>query len=189
MNYINSYEEVKVVIGAGEYSNNPGWIETQESELNLLNDKQWKSRFKPNSIDAIVAEHVWEHLTYEEGKDAALTCYHYLKPNGYLRCAVPDGNFPNELYQKSVKVGGPGPSDHPAASHKIIHTYKTLKSMFEEAGYTVRLLEYCNEKGEFIYNDWNEEDGFIYRSKRFDHRNSEGNLGFVSIILDAIKPK
>ncbi|WP_226658258.1 class I SAM-dependent methyltransferase [Pseudalkalibacillus hwajinpoensis] len=180
-------ESIRVVIGSGDYSNNPGWMETQESELDLLNQQQWQERFDKSSIHAILAEHVWEHLTYEEGKKAAQTCYPYLKRNGYIRCAVPDGYFPDEAYQKGVQVGGPGPIDHPAASHKIVHNYKTLTSMFEDAGYQVRLLEYCNEKGEFIYNEWDEKDGFIYRSKRFDQRNAQGKLGFVSLIVDAIK--
>ncbi|TKD66457.1 class I SAM-dependent methyltransferase [Pseudalkalibacillus hwajinpoensis] len=187
MSTIKTREAIKVVIGAGEHSNNPDWIQTQEAELDLLNEVHWKSRFKVNSIEAILAEHVWEHLTYEEGKAAALNCFNYLKPSGYIRCAVPDGYFPDKDYQQGVQVGGPGPSDHPAASHKIVHNYKTLKSMFEEAGYEVNLLEYCNENGEFIYNNWDEREGFIYRSKRFDHRNAEGELGFVSVIVDAIK--
>ena len=48
--------------------------------------------------------------------------------------------------------------------------------MFESAGFQVRLLEYCDENGKFHYNDWNEKDGFIYRSKRFDHRNRDNQL-------------
>lgn len=55
-------EELRVVIGAGQYNNNPDWILTQESELNLLMRYQWVNRFSPNSISAILAEHVWEHL-------------------------------------------------------------------------------------------------------------------------------
>lgn len=34
-------ETIKIVIGAGEYRNNPGWIHTQEDELNLLDDSTW----------------------------------------------------------------------------------------------------------------------------------------------------
>ncbi|MCA0970924.1 methyltransferase domain-containing protein [Halobacillus litoralis] len=180
-------ERTRVVIGAGEHSNNPGWIETQESELNLLKKEDWNRRFDEGSIDAVLAEHVWEHLTYEEGREAARICYEHLKPGGYIRCAVPDGYFPDEAYQEGVQVGGPGPADHPAASHKIVHTYKTLRAMFEEAGFHVRLLEYCREDGTFIYEEWDETDGFIYRSRRFDHRNQNGTLGFTSVIVDAVK--
>ncbi len=181
-------EELRVVIGVGEYNNNSEWIKTQESELNLLRREQWIDRFSPNTLSAILAEHVWEHLDFGEGVEAAKICFAFLKPGGYVRCAVPDGYFPNEEYQTGVQIGGPGPADHPAASHKIVHNHVTLSSMFGAAGFKVNLLEYCDESGEFHYNEWEEEKGFIYRSKRFDHRNKDGKLGFVSLIIDAVKP-
>jgi predicted SAM-dependent methyltransferase len=184
---VASEKEIKVVIGAGEYNNNPGWLHTQEVELNLLDETTWRKKFDSGSITAILAEHVWEHLTYEEGIAAAKICYNYLKPSGYIRCAVPDGYFPNEEYQNIVKIGGPGPKEHPAASHKIVHNYHTLIKMFEEAGYNVNLLEYCDEDGNFHFKDWNPEDGVIFRSKKFDPRNQD-KLRFPSLILDATKP-
>lgn len=61
--------------------------------------------------------------------------------------------------------------------------------MFEAAGFTVKLLEYCDEEGEFHYNRWDEKMGFIYRSKRFDHRNIGEKLASVSLIVDAVKLK
>ncbi len=179
-------EPVKIIIGASSQTY-PGWIQTQEHELNLLNRTDWESSFNMRKIDCILAEHVWEHLTYDEGVEAAKNCFTYLKTGGYIRCAVPDGYFRNEWYQNVVKIGGPGPSDHPAASHKIVHNYATLPQMFEEAGFRVVLLEYCDEDGEFHFNDWNPSKGFIYRSYRFDHRNTKDSLGFVSLIVDAIK--
>lgn len=178
--------KIKVVVGAGEFNNNPGWIHTQE-ELNLTEKTTWNKKFDYNSITAILAEHVWEHLTLEEGIYAAKLCFEYLKSSGYIRCAVPDGYFLNEAYQNIVKVGGPGPEDHPAAGHKIVHNYKSLTEMFEIAGYKVNLLEYCGEDGEFHYNEWEEKDGIIFRSKKFDPRNQGDKLVFPSLILDAIK--
>lgn len=180
-------KEIRIVIGAGEYNNNPGWLLTQEEELNLLIRPMWEKRFNEESITAILAEHVWEHMTYEEGVIAAKNCYEFLKPDGYIRCAVPDGYFPNEEYQETVQVGGPGPKDHPAASHKIVYNYTTFKQMFKDAGFQVRLLEYCDEKGKFHYQPWNKEDGLIYRSLRYDHRNQDGVIHSVSLIVDAIK--
>ena len=177
----------RIVVGSGGSRNNPDWIHTEEEELSLLKRSNWEDRFELGSIDAILAEHVWEHLTYEEGVQAAMICSEYLKPGGYIRCAVPDGYFPDEIYQNIVKIGGPGPKDHPAASHKIVHTYRSLSAMFEEAGLQVQLLEYCDEKGRFHSSEWDETEGFIYRSKRFDHRNQGGQLGFVSLIIDAVK--
>jgi predicted SAM-dependent methyltransferase len=178
---------VRVVVGSGGSKNNADWLHTEEHELSLLVAEDWDNRFALDSIDAILMEHVWEHLTYDEGIQAANLCFRYLKAGGYIRCAVPDGYFPDEAYQNIVKIGGPGPKDHPAASHKIVHTYHSLCTMFEEAGYTVQLLEYCDENGKFHSNNWDETKGFIYRSIRFDHRNKDGKLGFVSLIIDATK--
>ncbi|MDM5189448.1 SAM-dependent methyltransferase [Bacillus sp. DX4.1] len=180
-------KEIKLVIGAGEYNNNPGWIHTQEEELNLLDENTWNNRFDYHSITAILAEHVWEHLTYEEGLEAAKMCYEFLTHSGYIRCAVPDGFFQDESYQNIVKVGGPGPNDHPAASHKIVHNYKTLRKMFETVGYEVQLLEYCDEEGDFHYNEWDGADGVIFRSKKYDPRNQGDKLVCPSLIIDAIK--
>jgi predicted SAM-dependent methyltransferase len=178
---------MKVILGAGQ-TKCEGWIATQESELDLRSTSDWNKLFKVDSIDAMLAEHVWEHLTYEEGVLAAKNCYSHLKPGGYIRCAVPDRFFRNEEYQNMVQVGGPGPVDHPAATHKIVYDYKMLKSVFESAGFEVTLLEYCDENGDFHYAYWNESDGRIGRSFRYDTRNSLENLGMVSIIIDARKP-
>lgn len=52
----------------------------------------------------------------------------------------------------------------------------------------MEMLEYCDEQGVFHYKYWNEADGKIGRSFRFDTRNSSENLGMVSIVIDAKKP-
>src|SRR5256885_15023491 len=44
-----------------------GWIATDIEYLDLLSPEQWSEFFSPNSISAILAEHVWEHLTPEQG--------------------------------------------------------------------------------------------------------------------------
>lgn len=41
----------------------------------------------------MLAEHVWEHMTKEEGIMAAKHCYEFLQDGGYIRVAVPDSNF------------------------------------------------------------------------------------------------
>ena len=178
---------MKIIIGAGStvYT---GWLSTQKAELNVLNRADFEKQFEENSIDAMLAEHVWEHMTEQEGIQAAKNCYAFLKGGGYIRCAVPDRHFRNEWYQNMVQVGGPGPTDHPAYTHKIVYDYQTFKAVFEAAGFKVELLEYCDEHGLFHYQYWNEADGKIGRSLRFDTRNSPEKLGMVSIILDAKKP-
>ncbi len=178
---------LRVIIGAGNQSW-PGWIATQKEQLDLSRRDDWVASFGGRRIDALLCEHVWEHLTEAEGRAAAALCYDFLKPGGYLRCAVPDANFPDEAYQQVVQVGGPGPSDHPAADHKIVYDDKLFVGVFAGAGFDVELLEHCDEQGRFHFTYWDPADGPIYRSLRSDHRNQDGKLRMVSLIVDARKP-
>ena len=91
------------------------------------------------------------------------------------------------MREDMVKVGGNGDPSHPAFTHKIVYDYRTLTQIFQQAGFDVELLEWCDENGCFHYKYWNEADGRIGRSLRFDTRNKDGTLGMVSIILDAKK--
>lgn len=178
---------MKIIIGA-ENTYYDGWLSTQETELNVLRNSDFKEYSNSKSISAILAEHVWEHMTEDEGITAAKNCFDNLEHGGYIRVAVPDKNFRNEWYQNMVKIGGNGDPNHPAYTHKIVYDYIALKKVFEQAGFVVDLLEYCDENGSFHYKYWNELDGKIGRSFRFDTRNSFEKLGMVSIIIDAKKP-
>lgn len=175
---------MRIIIGAGDkrYEN---WIATQKDELDLLDESTWPDS---GSVDAFLCEHVWEHLTVDEGRAAARFAYRALRPGGYIRVAVPDANFPDAEYQRMVQVGGPGPADHPAADHKVVYDFELLAEVFRDTGFEVELLEYCDADGRFHYNQWDPADGPIYRSLLSDHRNQGGTLGFVSLIMDARKP-
>ena len=178
---------MRVIIGAGK-TVIEGWVSTQEDECNLLKAEDFQRLFQEEKPKAFLAEHVWEHMTYEEGCVAARNCFDYLQDGGYIRVAVPDKNFRNEWYQNMVQVGGNGDPEHPAFTHKIVYDYRSLQQVFEQAGFEVELLEWCDETGAFHYKYWNEDDGKIGRSFRFDTRNRNGTIGMVSIILDAKKP-
>lgn len=169
---------LKIVVGSsGVYSQ--GWLPTDVEYLNLLKPSDWERYFDKHLIDAILAEHVWEHLSLEEGLEAARQCYQYLKPGGYLRIAVPDGNHPKLSYIDHVKVGVDG--------HKVLYNYQNFSKLFENAGFSVKLLEYFDEEHKFHYNEWGSDKGMIHRSKRFDSRNSDNQLNYTSIIIDAYK--
>ena len=127
---------MNVIIGAGEQRWD-GWIPTHQDELDLLDEVSWKRFFGDRLPDKLLCEHVFEHLSLEEGKHAAGIIFCYLKPGGYIRLAVPDAYFTNEEYQRIIQVGGPGPKDHPAADHKVVYNYRLLKDVFEEAGFEV----------------------------------------------------
>lgn len=175
----------RIVIGAGT-KHEAGWLPTQMEFLNLLKPADWERYFQPDSIEAMLAEHVWEHLSQQEALVAAGNCFTYLRRGGYLRIAVPDGLHPDPSYLEWVRVGGASPMQI-ANGHKVLYTYATLRDLFERSGFRVHLYEYFDEAGAFHYHDWDEKAGKIWRSKRFDERNRNGNLGFTSIILDAVK--
>jgi predicted SAM-dependent methyltransferase len=172
-------EPRRVVIGAGGVFE-PDWIPTESHQLNLLRPASWEAFVRLDSIDALLAEHVWEHLTLREGRMAAKTCYRYLKVGGYIRVAVPDGLFPDPEFQEYIKVGGAAGGGE-VGGHKVVYTYRQLREVFESAGFQTTLLEYHDEVGRFHGREWNTADGMIHRSKRFDSR------GPISIILDAVK--
>jgi predicted SAM-dependent methyltransferase len=176
---------LRIVLGASS-TFDPGWIPTEIGALNILHPKDWERFFQPDSIDAMLAEHVWEHLTEAEGLAGAELCRKYLRPGGYLRIAVPDGWHPNPEYISWVKVGGTGAG---ASDHKVLYTCRSLKELLERAGFEVRLYEYFDEQGKFHFQEWSPGEGKIHRSKRFDKRNRNGALNYTSIVADAVKPK
>ncbi|MFC6802483.1 class I SAM-dependent methyltransferase [Deinococcus caeni] len=88
---------LRVMIGAGEQRWD-GWTPTQQAELDLLEPASFAAFFGDRRADAFLCEHVWEHLTVEEGERAARLVYTYLKPGGRLRVAVPDGHHPDPAY-------------------------------------------------------------------------------------------
>jgi len=174
---------IRLVIGANQ-KHHSGWIPTEIYSLNILSPQDWAHYFPEDSVDAMVAEHVWEHLTNEEGLRAAQLCYRYLKPGGHVRVAVPDGFFPDPSYIEFVRPGGLGPS---AGDHKVLYIYRDLKEIFERAGFSVNLLEYFDEKGVFHHTPWNPEEGLIVRSTKVDKGRTFGDLRYRSIVLDGRK--
>jgi predicted SAM-dependent methyltransferase len=169
----------RIVLGASGVFES-GWIPTDAHELDLLEPEAWRRYIKPNSIDALLAEHVWEHLTLAEGRIAATTCFRYLKNGGYIRVAVPDGFYPDPEFQEYIKVGGVAGGGE-IGGHQIVYTYRELCGVFESAGFRTTLYEYHDERGTFHGREWDPAQGMIHRSKRFDPR------GPISIILDATK--
>lgn len=180
---LHSQNQLRIVIGA-KAVHEDGWIPTERETLDMLKPRDWQNYFAPDSIEAIMAEHVWEHLTPEQGMLAAQHCYTYLKPGGYLRIAVPDGLHPDPSYIAYVRPNGTGIA---ADDHKVLYTYQTLGQILKAAGFNVEMLEYFDEAGEFHYREWRPEDGKIRRSKRFDRRNQDGTLRYTSLIVDARK--
>jgi predicted SAM-dependent methyltransferase/glycosyltransferase involved in cell wall biosynthesis len=174
----------RIVIGASGCAP-VGWTSTEAVLIDLLKPETWAKYFRKSSIDRMLAEHVWEHLSVNDGKRAARLCFEYLRSAGTLRVAVPDAHHPDPAYREHVRPNGTAAG---AEDHQTLYTHRSLQEVFESAGFQVRLLEFFDEHGEFHYSDWDPSDGMIRRSARFDPRNLDGRLNYTSIILDAIKP-
>lgn len=146
-------DERFVAIGAGEQSWS-GWLATQREQLDLLDESTFERFFGAGRAQSFLCEHTWEHLTVDEGVRAARLCWRFLQDGGRLRVAVPDGRFPDDEYQRTVQVGGPGPADHPAADHKVVYVAETLVDVFERAGFDVSLIEWWDAAGRFCVSPW-----------------------------------
>jgi predicted SAM-dependent methyltransferase len=181
---IRSATSLRIIVGDGgtceEY-----WIPTEQSLVDLLQPNTWANFFDEASVDAIFAEHVWEHLTLANGQIAAETCFRFLKPGGYLRIAVPDGYHPSPDYIARVRPGGTGMG---ASDHQVLYNHHSFGHLFRTAGFDVRLIEYFDERGEFHTADWDVDKGLVRRSLLFDSRNQQQRYGYTSLFLDATKP-
>lgn len=175
--------DLKLVIGSAGIKN-AGWLNSNIELIDLTNFNSFKFFFSANSINRILCEHVFEHLTLDDALISAKNIYHFLKPNGFIRVAVPDGFHPDPDYINWVRPNGVGDG---ADDHKILYNYLTIAKVFKDSGFKVRFLEYFDEKGFFHYNQWNPEDGFVLRSRNYDNRNIDGKINYSSIIIDAIK--
>jgi predicted SAM-dependent methyltransferase len=181
---IQAEKDIRLVVGAGGLFE-AGWIPTDLNTLDLTRGADWAALFQPGSIEVILAEHVWEHLTPEQSRTALRYCHQYLKPGGRIRIAVPDGYHPDSAYHEYVRPGGTGPG---ADDHKILYTYETLSAALQEGGFVAEKLEHFNESGVFSRQAWEPRYGTVRRSALTDQRNSDGVLRYTSLIMDGIKP-
>lgn len=175
---------LKINVGSAGINSSPDWLATDIDILDVTKATNWFNILFYLRVDNIMAEHVWEHLSIKDTRRANKNCFRFLRNGGKLRIAVPDGFNPDPKYIEYVKPGGNGAG---AEDHKILYNYKIMKSYLEEVGFKVELLEYWDEDGLFHFKEWDNNDGHIIRSKRYDRRNQQGKLNYTSLIVDAIK--
>jgi predicted SAM-dependent methyltransferase len=180
---IRNENDFNIIIGAGDTKYN-GWISTDINTLDITSFNSWQFLFKINSLDNILAEHIFEHLTFEEAVIACNNCNKFLKKGGNLRIAVPDGYFPNKNYIESVKPGGLGPG---AKDHKQLYNFKSIQKIFNSKIFDYELIEYFDQNGKFNNNMLDINKGYIIRSRFNDERNTINKINYTSLIIDLIK--
>jgi predicted SAM-dependent methyltransferase len=174
----------RIIVGAAA-TGMEGWVATDRDCIDLLDARSWLRHMSEGALDAVFAEHVWEHLTEAQGRKAARVCARFLRPGGYLRVAVPDGHHPDADYIRQVRPGGTGDG---ADDHRVLYTADSFAALFQEAGLKVRLYEYFDADGRFHFEPFDPALGVVRRSRRYDPRNSGERLGYTSVVLDAVKP-
>lgn len=176
--------DLRIIIGSsGVYQEN--WTPLDQEQLDLLEEKDWERVFGNRYVDAFLAEHVWEHLSVDDGLYALKKCYDVLKKGGYIRIAVPDGYHNEQNYVEAVKPGGTGEGSD---THKVLYNVDSLSDLLKKAGFRkIIALEYFDREGLFHKNSWLPEQGMIHRSIQFDDRNANGKPNFTSLIIDAYK--
>jgi predicted SAM-dependent methyltransferase len=172
---------LKVVLGAGP-THFSGWLQTDKEILDVTHPGDWRALFKLESIDVLLSEHMLEHLSAEDARTAIPECYRYLKPSGLFRIAVPDGYRRDPEY---VKEASP-----PTDGHQVLYNIDTLTALLQSAGFATTPLEYFDASEQFHAVPWDENEGLIQRSARFDTQKSfqRGELFYTSVIIDARKP-
>ena len=106
--------------------------------------------FRPGVVDIIYTSHFLEHLTRDEGKAFLIECARILKPNGYIRIAVPDAHKLIGKYKsgaireyKDSNIGVENAHDDAqalweilVANHKTIYDYSALYDLMYRCGFT-----------------------------------------------------
>lgn len=177
---INAAKPLRVMLGAGPIRTD-GWFQTDKEILDVTSPEDWSVLFAPGSIDSLLSEHMLEHLSEDEARTALSECYRYLKPKGLFRLAVPDGNRRDPRYVKEVAP--------PADGHKMLYTIDSLTAMLRSAGFATTPLEYFDAQEQFHAFTWDQNEGMIMRSVRFDTQQEfqRDGLFYTSLIVDARK--
>ena len=175
-------EKLKIIIGASGTIQHD-WIPTERKTLDMLNPEKWLKILNEHSINYILAEHVFEHLTKEEGQKSVKTCLKFLKKDGNLRIAVPDAFHPSKEYREYSKPGGYGAG---ATDHKEFYNYQNMSKMLSEFEdyITINFLEYYDKNGKMHSKIIDEEKGIIERSIKNRRILSGTNDMYSSLIVD-----
>lgn len=178
---VSTATPLRVMLGAGPCQFE-GWFQTDKDIFDVSLPEDWAILFKPGSIDSLLSEHMLEHLSEDEARSALTECYRYLKPRGLFRLAVPDGYRRDPAYVKEVSPPNDG--------HKMLYDIDSLTAMLQSVGFETTPLEYFDAQEQFHAIAWDQNDGMISRSVRFDSQQAfqRDGLFYTSLIVDARKP-
>lgn len=154
----------------------------QEGSLvvNPFSIQLWLETVGEATLNSFTTEDNLQCLNYFQMIDFAKNVFEFLKSDGRWRIAVPDRNNLNFIYWMRYKPNGliQKLSAIPAQSYWDLNS---LTELLRQIGFIVYPLEYFDENGQFVKNDWDIKDGLI------EHRSGNTNKTQY-LIIDAVKP-
>ena len=181
---IESCDRIRLAVGSESHCSE-NWIPAASDQIDLVNPGSWSSFLQKSSVDAILAERVWGHLSEHDSRTAARNCFQFLRPGGYLRVAVPDGFHPSQ--QRKTLQGGVG-SETGVGGGGRLYNHLSFADVFLAVGFQVQMIEFFDQEGVFHSNHWDVSKGLVKRSLLFDERNIAQPFAYTSLVLDAVKP-
>jgi predicted SAM-dependent methyltransferase len=157
--YLQNHTERKLQIGA-QGSPMKGWLNVDilpKTNDTAYMDATQKFPFADNTFDYIFAEHMIEHITFDEAQQMLNECCRTLKPDGVIRLATPDLDNAVKLLQEPDKAEhqqyikyyvekfyGKNYPILPALQinklfygfhHRFIHNFESLEYLLLQAGF------------------------------------------------------
>lgn len=156
---VRQADSLRLNIGAGgtEY---PGWISLERRVLDITSRSQWNSLLGKRRVENILAEHVFEHLHYQDAIRAFKYIAECMAPGGVFRFAVPDGNHPSAYVRE---LTGPGGKEQGAEDHKYFYTIGDIPEIERLTGLHAEPLEYFGADGMFVSGPIDFARGYISR--------------------------
>jgi predicted SAM-dependent methyltransferase len=159
-NYLQNHTIKKLQIGA-QGSPMQGWLNVDilpKTNNTAYLDATKKFPFQNNTFDFIFAEHMIEHITFDEAQLMLNECYRVINKGGIIRLATPnldnlaklieEPNKPEHQAYIKFYVEKFCGKDYPnipalqinkifyAFHHKFIHNFDSLKYLLENVGFT-----------------------------------------------------
>lgn len=156
---IRRADVVRLNVGAGD-TEYPGWLSIEKNILDITKREEWERLLGGRTVRNILAEHVFEHLLYDDAIKAFRNIAEFLEPGGRFRFAVPDGNHPSAYVRE---LTGPGGTDPGADDHKYFYTIRDIPVIERLSGLRAEPLEYFTDEGIFIANPIDFDQGYISR--------------------------